>query len=53
VEIGPIVLIPNSKNTRQAKIVTDPVTGLPLLSAGKDAQVLSSREVDEILTNFP
>jgi hypothetical protein len=47
------VLIPNRKKPRKDKIIADPVTGLPVLSAGKDAPVLSSREVDEILVNFP
>jgi hypothetical protein len=32
---------------------TDPVTGIPVLSAGPDAPVLTSREVQEILTSFP
>jgi len=31
----------------------DPITGLPVLSAGPGAPPLSSKEVDEILSNFP
>jgi AbrB family looped-hinge helix DNA binding protein len=53
VEAGRIVLMPHKKSTRKAKIVADPVTGLPMLSAGKAVPGLSSREVDEILANFP
>jgi AbrB family looped-hinge helix DNA binding protein len=53
VEAGRIVLMPHRKKTRKSKIVADPVTGLPVLSAGKAAPALSSREVDEILANFP
>jgi hypothetical protein len=37
----------------KSKIVVDPVTGLPVLSAGQAAPVLTSREIDEILANFP
>jgi hypothetical protein len=45
-------MLPNKK-TQKDKVIADPVTGLPVLSAGKDAPVLSSREVDELLVNFP
>lgn len=53
VEAGRIVLMPHKKKMVKGRIVTDPVTGLPVLSAGKDAEVLSSREVEEILAEFP
>jgi AbrB family looped-hinge helix DNA binding protein len=53
VEAGRIVLMPQRKKTRKGKIIADPVTGLPVLSAGKAAPVLSSREVAEILADFP
>lgn len=53
VEAGRIVLMPHRKKARKGRIVADPVTGLPVLSAGKDAPVLSSHEVDEILAEFP
>ena len=52
VEAGRIVLMPHKK-TRKAKIISDPMTGLPALSAGKDAPRLSSKNVDEILADFP
>jgi hypothetical protein len=45
--------MPQRKKTRKGKIVADPVTGLPVLSAGKAAPMLSSREVAEILVDFP
>ena len=48
-----IVLTMRSPRRAAAKIVADPVTGLPVLSAGTDAPVLSSKDVDEILSNFP
>lgn len=50
---GWIVLKPQRKKTQKGRVVTDPVTGLPVLSAGKDAPQLGSREVDEILAEFP
>ena len=53
IEEGRIVLTPRKKRPRRVKIMTDPVTGLPVLSAGEDAPVLSSKEVAEILTTFP
>jgi AbrB family looped-hinge helix DNA binding protein len=49
IEAGRIVLIPQRKRSHRIKIVTDPITGLRVLSAGPDAPMLSSREVREIL----
>jgi len=53
IEAGCIVLTPRKKRRPPVKIVTDPITRFPVLSAGSDAPVLSSAEVEEILTNFP
>ena len=53
IEAGRIVLQPPKKRLSRAKIVTDPVTGLPVLDPGPDAPELTSKEVEEILTNFP
>jgi AbrB family looped-hinge helix DNA binding protein len=53
VESGRIVLTPRKKRPQQAQITTDPVTGLPVLSVGNDVPELSSKEVEEILANFP
>ena len=53
VENGRIVLTPRNHRSRRVKLVTDPVTGLPALSAGPKAPALTSREVEEILANFP
>ncbi|MGH9455678.1 MAG: AbrB/MazE/SpoVT family DNA-binding domain-containing protein [Terriglobia bacterium] len=53
IEAGRIVLTPQKKRPRHVKIIADPVTGLPVLSAGADAPVLSSKEVEEILASFP
>jgi AbrB family looped-hinge helix DNA binding protein len=53
IEDGRIVLTPRKKRPHRVKLVTDPVTGWPALSAGPNAPTLSSREVEEILANFP
>ena len=53
IEAGRIVLTPRKRRARRAKIICDPVTGLPVLSAGAGAPPLSSAEVNEILANFP
>lgn len=50
---GRIVLTPRTEPTRPVRIVSDPLTGLPMLSAGKNAPVLSSRQVREALADFP
>ena len=53
IEAGSIVLTPLRKTRRKARIISDPITGLPVLSAGDHAPMLSSKDVDEILANFP
>jgi AbrB family looped-hinge helix DNA binding protein len=53
IEAGTIVLTPRRKTRHKGKITLDPITGLPVLSAGNDAPVLSSRDVDQILASFP
>ena len=52
IEGGRIVLTPQRPRPRKARIVADPLTGLPVLSAGPEAPVLSSKQVEEILANF-
>ena len=53
VENGRIVLTPRRKRMHRAKLMVDPVTGLPVLSAGPDAPILTSKDIEDILTNFP
>jgi AbrB family looped-hinge helix DNA binding protein len=53
IEAGRIVLIPRNGGRYKTKIVSDPVTGFPVLSAGPDAPMLTSKEVREILADFP
>ena len=53
IEGGRIVLTPQKKKVSRARIITDPVTGFPVLSAGPKAPVLTSKRVRELLTDFP
>ena len=53
IEAGRIVLTPQARRPRKFRIVADPVTGLPVLRSGVAAPALTSKEVREILANFP
>jgi AbrB family looped-hinge helix DNA binding protein len=53
IEDGSIVLTPQKKARPKVKIITDPATGLPVLTAGPDAPLLTSEEVAEMLADFP
>jgi AbrB family looped-hinge helix DNA binding protein len=48
-----IVLTPRRTRSRKVTILVDPITGLPVLSAGSEAPVLSSKQVQELLAEFP
>jgi AbrB family looped-hinge helix DNA binding protein len=48
-----IVLTPQRKHKTKGKIVIDPVTGFPALTLGPGAPVLTHKEVQEILSDFP
>jgi AbrB family looped-hinge helix DNA binding protein len=45
---GRVVLTPRKSRSRKARIVVDPITGLPVLSAGPGAPVLTSKQVEMI-----
>jgi AbrB family looped-hinge helix DNA binding protein len=53
IEGNRIVLIPRRKRLRKPRIVIDPVSGLPMLTACPDAPILTSEEVASILADFP
>jgi AbrB family looped-hinge helix DNA binding protein len=53
VKNGRIVLAPRQARAVKAIIRRDPLTGLPVLSAGPDAPLLTSEQVEDILSNFP
>jgi AbrB family looped-hinge helix DNA binding protein len=53
IENGSIVLTPQRKRRYRVKLIKDSVTGLPVLSAGPKAPTLTSRQVEEMLADFP
>jgi AbrB family looped-hinge helix DNA binding protein len=53
VQAGRVMLTPQRRRSRQVKILVDRITGLPVLSAGPQAPPLTSRQVREILSEFP
>ena len=53
IEAGRITLTPRKRRRRQARIISDPLTGLPVLSTGDGAPILTTREVEAILASFP
>ncbi|MGC2802531.1 MAG: AbrB/MazE/SpoVT family DNA-binding domain-containing protein [Candidatus Acidiferrum sp.] len=53
VEGGRIVLTPRKKRGRKVRIIKDLVSGFPVLTAGPNAPILTSRQVKEILADFP
>ena len=48
-----IVLTPQRNRKTKGKIVIDPLTGFPALTLGPGAPILTSKEVEEILSDFP
>jgi AbrB family looped-hinge helix DNA binding protein len=53
VESGRLVLAKPRVRKRRARIITDPITGLPVLTAGPGAPILTSEMVAEMLVDFP
>jgi AbrB family looped-hinge helix DNA binding protein len=53
VQAGRVVLTPLKKRFAKVTLFVDPITGLPVLSAGRGAPQLSSKQVREILADFP
>jgi len=48
-----IVLVPKRRRARKARIIKDPLTGYPVLTAGKNTPTLTQKEVERILPEFP
>jgi AbrB family looped-hinge helix DNA binding protein len=53
VQAGRVVLTPRKSRRAKVALAVDPITGLPVLSAGAGAPPLSSKQVREILADFP
>ena len=48
-----IILTPHKRRLKKARIVIDPVSGIPAVTLGPGAPVLTSKEVEDILSDFP
>jgi len=48
-----IVLRPRRRGRRKARIITDPRTGLPALTFGPGAPILTHKQVKAMLSDFP
>ena len=53
VERDRIVLTAPKRNHSTARIIEDPITGLPVIDVGSDAPILTSEMVRELLVDFP
>lgn len=53
IEAGRIVLTPQRKRRHKPRIIKDPLTGLPVLTVGPDAPILTNKRVRELLADFP
>ena len=50
---GDIVLSPKREPKFTTRMITDPITGLPVLDSGPDAPILTNEMVKEMLADFP
>lgn len=50
---GSVVLTPKKARLKKARIVMDPISGLPVLDTGPDSPILTSEHVEELLADFP
>jgi AbrB family looped-hinge helix DNA binding protein len=53
IENDRIVLTPRKTRSHKIKLQADPITRLPVLSAGPQAPPLTSKQVKDLLTEFP
>jgi len=53
IEKNRIVLTAPERKHEVARIIQDPITGLPVIDVGPDAPVLTSEMVRELLVDFP
>ena len=48
-----VLTLQGKRSRRKAKIITDPITGFPVLTLGPGAPVLTHKQVKEMLADFP
>lgn len=47
-----IVLTPRLSRAREPRVTSHPISGFPVLTAGEEAPILTSREVEELLADL-
>ena len=50
---GDIILSPKRQRKFKTRLITDPITGFPVLTSGPNAPVLTNEMVEEMLADFP
>jgi AbrB family looped-hinge helix DNA binding protein len=50
---GDIILSPRPRRKYETRLITSPITGLPVLTSGPNAPVLTNEMVKEMLSDFP
>ena len=53
IEGARIVLTPRRQRPRKCRIIRDPITGAAVLTAGPGAPILTSKQVRDLLSDFP
>jgi AbrB family looped-hinge helix DNA binding protein len=53
VENERIILVPKQRKKRKARIIKDPITGMPVLTLGPGAPKITSEWVAKMLEDFP
>lgn len=53
VKNGDLVLSPKRRRKFKTRIITSPITGLPVLTSGPNAPTLTNEMVAEMLADFP
>jgi AbrB family looped-hinge helix DNA binding protein len=48
-----LLLVPQKRKKRKGKIVKDPITGMPVLTFGPGAPIITCEMVDKLLEDFP
>ena len=48
-----VMTAPKTRTRSKARIIKDPITGLPVIDVGPDEPVLTSKMVRELLVEFP
>ncbi len=53
IQDGNVLLVPDKPAKRKARIVKDPITGMPVLTLGPGAPIITHNEIRKLLEDFP